>query len=223
MRDLEERLREYELRGVQASSSLQIAARGVIRENTGLRSLLTWRGVKDAEIESYLKVYTHGSDGGASDRLSPRSILPSSTRSVDGQEHLTGSSSNTSHQKLIIGPSPQDSASTVQPPKLVDVLKALEDADCPQPSTCPITNKDQLIESQRSPSQEHTVRLHMSTDRLEKGKRTQNNMTPCMEAAMIIVSMNHGLSMEEANAELGCPPENDCYMDNLTVFRIMDR
>ncbi|KAI4161541.1 MAG: hypothetical protein LQ342_004825 [Letrouitia transgressa] len=223
MRDLEKRLREYELRGVQASSSLQIAARRVIQENARLRSLLTRRGVKDAEIESYLKVDTHGSDGGALDGLSARSILSSSTRSVYGQEQLTRSSSNTSYQKLIVGSSPQESASMVKPPRSAGVLNASEDTDCPQPSTCPITNRDQLIEGQRSPSQELTVCLHSSTNRLEKGKGIQNNMTPCMEAAMIIVSMNSGLSIEEANAELGCPPVNDCYVDNLTVFRVMDR
>lgn len=43
-------------------------------------------------------------------------------------------------------------------------------------------------------------------------------MTPCVEVAMIIVSMNGGLYMEEAKAELGCPPLNDCYVANPTLF-----
>lgn len=223
MRNLEERLREYELRGVQASSSLQIAARGVIRENARLRSLLACKGVKDAEVESYLKADMHGSECGASDGLSARSILPSSTRSICGQEHLTASSSNTSHQKLMARLSPLNTASTVQPANLAGILNASGDADCPQRSICPIASKDQPIGSQRSPPQEHTVRLHSSTEHIEKSKGTQNNMTPCMEAATIIVSMNSGLSMEEASAELGCRPVNDCYVDNLTVFRVMDR
>lgn len=39
---------------------------------------------------------------------------------------------------------------------------------------------------------------------------------------MIIVSMNGGLYMEEAKAELGCPPLNDCYVANPTLFQVMD-
>lgn len=223
MRNLEEQLREYELRGVQASSSLQTAARSVVWENSRLRSLLRWKGVKDAEVESYLKFDMHDSDDGASDGLSARSILSSYTQSACGQEHLTASSSNTSHQKPMMELTQRDSTCMDQPPKSPCALTAQGDVDCPQLSTCPGTNKDRLIESQRSPSQD-TLCLHSSTDRLEKGKRAQNNMTPCMEAAMIIVSMNNGsLSMEEANAELGCTPVNDCYVDNLTVFRVMDR
>lgn len=223
IRDLEERLREYELRGVQASSSLQIAARSVLRENARLRSLLTLRGVQDAEVESYLKLETHRLEGGALDELSTQSNSPPSIIPIYGQEHLTRSSSNAPHQKLMTASSPQDSANTIHLPKSASVLNASEGAGCPQHSTCPVINEDQLIESQPSPSQGHTVRLHSSTDRLENGNGIQDNMTPCMEAAMIIVGMNSGLSMEEANAELGCPPVNDCYVDNLTVFRIMDR
>ena len=225
MRNLEERVREYELHGVQASSSLQTAAKGVMLENTRLRLLLRRRGVKDAEIESYLDDETLLSDDGVPDRLAARSILPSSARSTCDQGNLTASCSKKSHQMPMMEFSQQYSASKAQPPKSARVSNAegKGDVDCPRPSTALVTNKDLPIESRQSPSKEHTVRLHSSIKCLEKGNGTQNNMTPCMEAAMIIVSMNAGLSLEEANAELGCPPVNDCYVDNLTVFRVMDR
>lgn len=227
MRNLEERVREYELRGVQASIWVQTAAKSVVRENARLRSLLRRRGVKDAEVESYLYDNTHGSDDGTSVGNSAQSILTSSTRSICGQDHLNASSSNRSHQKLTRELSQQDCADKIQPLKS-DILGAQEDEDGPQPSTLP--NSDQSIESQRlqartpwPPSQEFPMGLHWSTDRFEKVKGSHHNMTSCIKAAMIIVSMNSGVSINEAKAELGCPPSSDCYVDNLTLFRVMDR
>ena len=227
MRNLEERVREYELCGVQASISLQTAARGVVRENARLRSLLRRRGVNDTEVESYLNDVKHGSDDGASGGNSAQFISPSSTRSICGQDHLIASSCNRSHQKFTGEVSQQDCVGKIQPPKSA-ILDVQEDEGCPQPSTLP--SIDQSIESQRSqaraswpPLQELPVGLHSSTDHLEKDEGSHNNMKSCMEAAMIIVSMNGGLSMEEAKAELGCPSSNDCYVANLTLFRAMDR
>lgn len=230
MRDMEKRLREYELRGVQASSSLQTAARSVMRENARLRSLLRRVGVKDAEVEAHLQVDMHTSDDGGSDRHSAPSNLPHSGPFVCGQEDLTASSSSTSHQEHLLELPQQNSARKAQPPKLACVMNGRGDAACPRPCAHSITSSDQHIESQRSQAwvprstlQDHSVRLDSSTERPEKDKGAQKNMTPCIEAAMIIASMNSGLSMEEVNAELGCPPANDCYVDNLTVFRVMDR
>ena len=208
---------------MQASTSLQTAARSVIRENIRLRSLLRQRGVKDTEVEAYLKDNTHDSDDRASDGLSARSIMPSFTRSICTKEQSTASSSITSHQKSVMESSQRDSASKDQSSQSAAVSNAPGKMDRPQSSTCLIIKEDQPIESQRLPSQEHTVRYQSPIERHETGKVTRDNMTPCMEAAMIIVGMNGGLSTDEAKAELGCPPLNDCYVDNLTVFRVMDR
>ncbi|KAH6659662.1 hypothetical protein BKA67DRAFT_652885 [Truncatella angustata] len=55
LQDLEQRLRIYELQGVEASAEIQQAARRVLDENKKLRVLLNEQGVTDSQIESFLQ------------------------------------------------------------------------------------------------------------------------------------------------------------------------
>ncbi|KAL2070752.1 hypothetical protein VTL71DRAFT_13778 [Oculimacula yallundae] len=55
LQELETRLRQCELLGVEASSEIQTAARRVAEENRQLRTLLLQHGVKDEGIEIYLQ------------------------------------------------------------------------------------------------------------------------------------------------------------------------
>ncbi|KAH7237838.1 hypothetical protein B0J15DRAFT_406149, partial [Fusarium solani] len=54
LQELEQRLRVYELRGVEASSEVQQAARRVAEENRQLRGLLSLNGITDEYISHYL-------------------------------------------------------------------------------------------------------------------------------------------------------------------------
>ena len=54
---MEERLRECERRGVEASSEIQQAARKVLEENKRLRALLNDRGVADESIDAFLHAH----------------------------------------------------------------------------------------------------------------------------------------------------------------------
>ncbi|CVL08193.1 uncharacterized protein FMAN_14164 [Fusarium mangiferae] len=54
LQELEQRLRVYELQGVEASSEVQHAARRVAEENRQLRGLLNRHGISDDYITSYL-------------------------------------------------------------------------------------------------------------------------------------------------------------------------
>ncbi|KAF4449172.1 hypothetical protein FALBO_16709 [Fusarium albosuccineum] len=54
LQELEQRLRVYELQGVEASSEVQQAARRVAEENRQLRGLLNRHGISDDYISSYL-------------------------------------------------------------------------------------------------------------------------------------------------------------------------
>ncbi|RSL52206.1 hypothetical protein BHE90_016868 [Fusarium euwallaceae] len=54
LRELEQRIRVYELQGVEASSEVQQAARRVAEENRQLRGLLNRHGITDDYISSYL-------------------------------------------------------------------------------------------------------------------------------------------------------------------------
>jgi hypothetical protein len=55
MHELEQRLRVYELQGIEASSEIQQAARKVVDENKKLRSLLNKHGITDSSIDSFLQ------------------------------------------------------------------------------------------------------------------------------------------------------------------------
>ncbi|CZT45440.1 uncharacterized protein RSE6_05749 [Rhynchosporium secalis] len=60
LQELESRLRQCELQGVEASSEIQTAARRVAEENKRLRTLLSHNGVTDEGVESYLRTSTAG-------------------------------------------------------------------------------------------------------------------------------------------------------------------
>ncbi|PHH84328.1 hypothetical protein CDD83_2115 [Cordyceps sp. RAO-2017] len=55
LQELEQRLRVYELQGVEASTEVQMAARRVADENRQLRDLLNRHGVSDDHIAHYLQ------------------------------------------------------------------------------------------------------------------------------------------------------------------------
>ncbi|OWP06446.1 hypothetical protein B2J93_9219 [Marssonina coronariae] len=57
LQELEARLRQCELVGVEASSEIQTAARKVADENKKLRSLLAQYGVRDDSVEIYLQSF----------------------------------------------------------------------------------------------------------------------------------------------------------------------
>jgi len=55
LQELEARLRQCELQGIEASSEIQMVARRVADENRKLRNLLTQHGVGDDSVEAYLQ------------------------------------------------------------------------------------------------------------------------------------------------------------------------
>jgi hypothetical protein len=55
LQELEARLRQCELQGIEASSEIQMAARRVADENKKLRGLLAQHGVADDTIETYIQ------------------------------------------------------------------------------------------------------------------------------------------------------------------------
>lgn len=103
LQELEQRLRAYELQGVEASSEVQQAARRVAEENRQLRGLLNRHGIGDDYISSYLhsnsaiqpdsNSYAQSNSGGAVQSLqhiiAPRRPLhldPSASYALPPQE-----------------------------------------------------------------------------------------------------------------------------------------
>ncbi|KAI8710507.1 hypothetical protein NCS52_01567800 [Fusarium sp. LHS14.1] len=86
LQELEQRLRVYELQGVEASSEVQQVARRVAEENGQLRGLLNRHGITDEYISSYLHT------GGAAAQTDPTPIphFPSSNPSdaVQSLQHV---------------------------------------------------------------------------------------------------------------------------------------
>jgi len=60
LQELESRLRQCELQGIEASSEIQGAARKVAEENKKLRALLSQQGVREDSIEVYLQASSTG-------------------------------------------------------------------------------------------------------------------------------------------------------------------
>ena len=234
MQEMEKRLRDYELRGIHASSLLQASARNVARENASLRSLLRIKGVEDAEIQAWLKRSTHWSDD-ANHLAQPstsatRSTSESSIPAVRGAELVATLASSISQASTDPQPLHQEACCITQqpepPPSIQDTRLTADPSQCSnatvQKSEAPEGQRTQIRQLQSSTEKDDTS-IDSSTEHDNKHKGKRNNRTPCMEAAMIIASMNSGLTMEEANAELGCLPVNDCYVDNFKVFQVMDR
>ncbi|RDA89466.1 hypothetical protein CP533_1523 [Ophiocordyceps camponoti-saundersi (nom. inval.)] len=83
LQELEQRLRVYELQGIEASTEVQMAARRVAEENRQLRELLNRHGVDDNHIALYLQSgLVVSPDGGGSGpvqqafRSDPGSTVP---------------------------------------------------------------------------------------------------------------------------------------------------
>ena len=149
-----------------------------------------------------------------------------------------------SHNAQQLEPSPSPSLQNDQLLKSVEsqCTSLRQDASCTaqQPESSPSIQKDELsrsvghksevidgqgtqVSSLQSSSREGFPSVGSSTDQNNQQKAGRRNMTSCKEAAMIIASMHSGLTFEEISTELGCPPGNDCYADNLTIFKVMDR
>ncbi|KAH7087704.1 hypothetical protein FB567DRAFT_495759 [Paraphoma chrysanthemicola] len=58
--DLQRRVRDYELKGIEATQDMQRAARRVANENVGLRTLLAQRGVTAVDVDAFLQAFNNG-------------------------------------------------------------------------------------------------------------------------------------------------------------------
>merc|ERR1711964_522125 len=85
LQELEIRLRQCELQGVEASSEIQGAARKVAEENKRLRALLSQQGVREDSIQ-------HAGKAASMQYITPSSSATSETGSSHGISH---------HQSLV--------------------------------------------------------------------------------------------------------------------------
>ncbi|KAI9843932.1 MAG: hypothetical protein M1838_002399 [Thelocarpon superellum] len=190
MQEMQQRLRQYELHGVEASTALQAAARKVACENQCLRDMLSERGVTSQQIDAVLARKTQ--------------------ESVDGLGWA------------------DDLPLTMTTPTLASVIAPLAFSSAPPPPPSP------SLPHQGGGSRCEVRRAHPESTRVSPPEAIvasgDSNTTSCVQAAMIIASMNikPGMTGEEIREELGCPPDamdpaRDCQVENLTVFRVLDQ
>lgn len=236
LRDVEERLRDFERRGIEASRELQIAARQVADENTLLRSLLRLRGITDLEINEHLQSNGDGlgPDITALDLLSSTSKVPTVDSSNSGREDSI--EILTEGHDMFLPPVPMEEQyrSLLKPadstPHLLSAttrnisapsdelisLRRIDDYEGPRPSgqteVCDVVLR-------QAPVQGGFPDLPGEIDSMPEA----GNATSCVIAANIIAAMRSGTTSEEVSAELGCLSGMDCEVDNMVIFGIMDR
>ena len=230
MQEMQQRLSEFELRGVEASSMLQATARRVLVENRQLRALLRLKGVPDTETETFLL------SGQPLERTHPGLIPPlddlttGSARDQILDETSLAMVSLPARRELMsrlrgAGIKHPHKGSTSARESGSAGLEAAQQFDQTQSSgTQPIDCDKEADENLATPVLHGTPELSPAcTDNIDNDTPSFDNTTTCMQAAMIIASMNTDMTVEAASAELGCPPVNDCRVDNFKVFQVMDR
>lgn len=198
---VEERLRRFEQRGVEASIELQSAARLVADENTQLRSLLKSHGVTEFEVNEFLQ------NNSFSRRLSGRSYNRLSTIN-DNSAELVKSTVSPLLETTRELPAPTDRRPSSRQRNYDEHIGLSEQTEV---TSEVVQDKPQSLNSYSDSSSESNSMPEMS------------NATSCMVAATIIAGMRDDRTSEEISAELGCPSGTDCKVNNVTIFEIMDR
>ena len=213
VRDLEQRVERFEKQGVQATLEIQVAGRKVAEENKLLRALLRSRGVTEAEVEEYLRDNNAGqnsvsgspnvppADNRARPQQSGRSCCAGQTCSSGGMKPEAVVQSKAPAHTL--GSKEQaPSISTVAGPGHLSNNSSLSSGSCRT-----------LVPVQAGAA------AHQASS---EGNRS-GHATPCEAAARIIASMRHDSDMQDMRTELGCSSDASCMVDNLVIFRALDR
>ncbi|MCJ1224477.1 hypothetical protein MMC12_001122 [Toensbergia leucococca] len=225
LQELEERLRDCRLQGVEVSSELQTAARSVADENRRLRALLKSRGITGDEINAY--VIESKDDGRPISRLA-------ALESLLGKEIPCEREGNGCFGRDL-GPCRPPSTSTPAP-----MLESVQDYPLREAFFPPFANQtvddDNMPPIQRSsgldlPPNSFVQQLLPEEIQAKDSTATHsnnelfedNNTSSCEFAAGIITGMKSGLLNSEIKIELGCRTEVDCKVDNSTVFTVLDR
>jgi hypothetical protein len=205
---LQQRLREYEEKEVQATLAMQLAARRVVWENSRLRVLLAHRGVSTEEIDTFLH--------GRLDKIA-QTTTSDALPTIQPQHEPTPSSGQQVGGQDVVGTPVCDRKKRV--PK--------------QPSTAQRQSAPGL-----SPASEHPAAFNVQqspvvpppgSGRFVSASPTSTAATgddpmlemPCEVAAEIISGMRENGDQEQARFELGCAGRQPCNVKNLTVLQLM--
>ena len=195
VKDLQQRLHEYEKKEVQATISMQQAARRVVWENTQLRILLVSKGVSSQGIEDFIR----GRERLDSDfvkEMGNRDRHAVQSRECDDTQSVTNPPLN--HM-----PDPELDmnyyAHTFDWSSGVEIEQRSLSSEAPNPL--------RTVAVAQSPPNGGDSMLEMS----------------CETAANIIASMRGNEDNALARSELGCKGSTQCKVRNIKVLQIMER
>lgn len=220
--ELEDKYRNCELLGIEASAEIQRAARHVAEENKQLRVLLRATGLADHEIDAQLATG------------SPATYAGSTAPVLQTMLHT---------RTPCCGQKPGTAAPDVLPALYSQTqtgaagygLQALQASKSPTPSS------DSPLTMTSVGSFNHANPLIMpamgSTEYVAEDLSPWMNEFPqdvppyghpepscCDAAAALIVGMNQNVSTSQVKSELGCTAlDTNCKVDDSTLFNMMDR
>ncbi|EGE02559.1 hypothetical protein TEQG_01593 [Trichophyton equinum CBS 127.97] len=245
IQDLEARLQRYERHGVDVTIEVQTAARKVARQNVMLRSLLNSFGVTDAKIDEYL---AHGEEHNSSPSSAPEKRVLSA---APAPAPATGTATTpvTSPATLpaatvpavVPAAAPAAPVTTVGQPSPAPVHASPAPSRCcrpkQEPRECPAPTVAERVPSaapqacSAGPADSTTAHHHNNNNNPSSScasgpsssKQWSEDTTPCEEAARIIASMRGDGDEQSVRAELGCGPNTNCMVNNMTIFQVMDQ
>ncbi|KAK6508855.1 hypothetical protein TWF481_003621 [Arthrobotrys musiformis] len=207
---LEQKIAEYNARGVQATIEMQTAARAVALENERLRKLLDEVGVSPERVNAYLQSFA-GVSPGFQSQIKEETPKPSSCEKGSGAatscRGLCGSSRKPSDEMVLPLPPPP-------PPPLSRLQLRLQ----PQPQPQPPPVQPPSMSEPEVPEVE--TRAGMCSE--FGGDPTLE--TPCEAAASIILQMKGHGDRNMLYTKFGCRNRSlgSCTIKNTDLFRIMD-
>jgi len=213
VQDIKRKLLDLEERGVQATVEVQQAARKVAEENHLLRELLASKGVRQQEVNEFL-------------RISRKRSINDAVYSVKCQlpAQLVSGPSPTEHLSSVAGPEPSsiskrtwNSAPGTGPPRPCNRTGDTSPSSSALPNQSRGTYNDQhelLLRSTAGSgvdcSTPRSVPEHTGLD------------TSCEEAATVLAFMRGHGDQERARNELGCEALSSCRIQNTSLLDIMD-
>lgn len=245
LQELETKLRQCEVQGVEASSEIQLAARRVADENKRLRKLLAQHGIADVGVST-----SKGNDSSIHGERVQHKLEGEAVQVLEGllvtRKCCTDRIPSTNLERLYRAgekscidtiPTRRDSEAGLEDPGALSSSTASSPfglgAAISQPPEQPPKEYFQSSDFASQPFdtyESHSEPRHESQEtfplHIQIGISTEHNAplsaNSCIFAADMITTMAGGdpLTVRE---ELGCLPGMDCEVDNSVVFNVMGR
>ncbi|KAF1938244.1 hypothetical protein EJ02DRAFT_425862 [Clathrospora elynae] len=250
IKDLQNRVKEYELKGIVATQDMQQAARRVAVENKRLRSLLASHGVAQEEVESYLQSFDEAAASshyegivngtpaprqpGPADRITdPMRYAPQpqpqpqpSAPFPHARQPPIGSLQHITHDKEGVEVTAQRSYELglyTEPGKPAFTRGADDRNGCPDDNAMHDSNAHALPTEEEDTECPNTSSCFCPPATTTRNRPMDNGLLiSCEVAATIIAEMRGDEDRHQIRASLGCQGQEECNVKNFVVMELMD-